>query len=439
MKGAVRGYDVRTGKRLWLFRTIPQPGEVGNETWENDSWAYTGNTGVWAQISVDEELGMAYLPVELPTHDYYGGARPGNNLFGESLVAVDLQTGQRKWHYQLVHHGIWDMDIPCAPILADITVNGRTIKAVAQPTKQAFLYVFDRVTGQPVWPIEERPVPKGDVPGERYSPTQPFPTRPPAYDRQGLAIDDLIDFTPELRAEAMKAIARYKIGPDLHAARREPGRRTDRARWRWATQAAGDELAGRLLRSRNAHPLRAVAERGRDAGARAAACRARRPTSVITRARCCRVRRRSGGSGSAHGRSAGGAVTSLDVQGLPLIKPPYGRISAIDLDTGDILLAGAARRNAGADPQSSGAEGADHSTHRTSGHRRHARHEDAAHRRRTRLRTDAIGAARVDAARLRQAKRQGCRRGLHASATERLADDLHVERQAVSGRRHQRG
>ena len=156
VKGSVRGFDVRTGKRLWTFHTIPQPGEFGNETWENDSWAYTGNTGVWAQISVDEELGLAYLPVELPTHDYYGGERPGNKLFGESLVAVDLKTGERKWHYQLVHHGIWDMDIPCAPILADITVNGRAVKAVAQPTKQGFLYVFDRVTGQPIWPIEER-------------------------------------------------------------------------------------------------------------------------------------------------------------------------------------------------------------------------------------------------------------------------------------------
>ena len=180
------------------------PGEFGNDTWLKDSWAYTGNTGVWAQISVDEELGLAYLPVELPTHDYYGGDRPGNNLFAESLVAVDLQTGKRKWHYQLVHHGIWDMDIPCAPILADITVNGRTVKAVAQPTKQAFLYVFNRETGEPIWPIEERPVPKGDAPGEWYSPTQPFPTKPPAYDGQGLSVDDLIDFTPELRAEAVK-------------------------------------------------------------------------------------------------------------------------------------------------------------------------------------------------------------------------------------------
>ena len=204
---------MRTGKRLWIFHTIPRPGEFGYDTWENDSADYTGNAGVWGQISVDEELGLVYLPVELPTGDYYGGHRPGNGLFGESLVAVDLKTGQRKWHYQLVHHGIWDMDIPCAPILVDITVNGHTVKAVAQPTKQAFLYVFDRATGQPVWPIEEKPVEKGDVPGEWYSPTQPFPTKPPAYDRKAFRLDDLIDFTPELRAEAVKAVSQYKLGP----------------------------------------------------------------------------------------------------------------------------------------------------------------------------------------------------------------------------------
>jgi quinoprotein glucose dehydrogenase len=165
VKGYVRGFDVKTGKRLWIFHTIPKPGEYGNDSWEKDSYSYTGNAGVWAQISVDEELGLAYLPVELPTGDYYGGHRPGNNLFGESIVAVDLKTGQRKWHYQLVHHGIWDFDIPCAPIIADIVVNGRMVKALAQPTKQAFLYVFDRVTGTPIWPIEERAVEKGDVPG----------------------------------------------------------------------------------------------------------------------------------------------------------------------------------------------------------------------------------------------------------------------------------
>ena len=185
VKGFVRGFDVRTGKRLWIFHTIPRSNEFGYDTWEKDSASYTGNTGVWGQISVDEQLGMAFIPVELPTGDYYGGHRPGNGLFGETVLAVDLKTGQRKWHYQLVHHGIWDMDIPCAPMLVDITVNGRTVKAVAQPTKQAFLYVFDRITGQPIWPIEERPVEQSTVPGEKTSPTQPFPTKPPAYDLQG--------------------------------------------------------------------------------------------------------------------------------------------------------------------------------------------------------------------------------------------------------------
>ena len=213
VKGFVRGFDVRTGKRLWIFHTIPRSNEFGYDTWEKDSASYTGNTGVWGQISVDEQLGMAFIPVELPTGDYYGGHRPGNGLFGETVLAVDLKTGERKWHYQLVHHGIWDMDIPCAPMLVDITVNGRTVKAVAQPTKQAFLYVFDRITGKPIWPIEERPVEQSTVPGEKTSATQPFPTKPPAYDRQGFTIDDLIDFTPELRAEAVKLVSKYHLGP----------------------------------------------------------------------------------------------------------------------------------------------------------------------------------------------------------------------------------
>jgi quinoprotein glucose dehydrogenase len=226
-KGYVRGFDVRTGKRLWIFHTIPQQGEFGNDTWERESWVYTGNAGVWAQMSVDEELGLLYLPVELPTGDYYGGHRPGAGLFGESIVAVDLQTGKRKWHYQLVHHGIWDMDIPCAPILMDITVNGRAVKALGQPTKQGWIYTFDRATGQPVWPIDERPVAKGDVPGEWYAPTQPYVTKPPAYDRQGVSLDD--------RA-------------DVHATRREQVGRASRD-----ADPAGRyrrrELAGRVVRS----------------------------------------------------------------------------------------------------------------------------------------------------------------------------------------------
>jgi quinoprotein glucose dehydrogenase len=334
VKGAVRGFDVRTGKRLWLFKTIPEPGEVGHETWENDSWAYTGNTGVWAQISVDEELGMAYLPVELPTHDYYGGARPGNGLFGESLVAIDYRTGERKWHFQLVHHGIWDMDIPCAPILADIRVNGRTIKAVAQPTKQAFLYVFDRVTGQPIWPIEERPVPQGETPGEKYSRTQPFPTKPPAYDRQGLAVDDLIDFTPELRAEALKTIAQYKIGPIFTppVVSRAEGPIATLA---LANQGAATNWPGGSYDPEThvlyVHSQSAVATLGLVPPAEGIADGVRyHQGTVLTGAR------RTGGSGSATGQ-AGGAVTAPTVQGLPLNKPPYGQISAINLDSGTML------------------------------------------------------------------------------------------------------
>jgi quinoprotein glucose dehydrogenase len=211
--GYVRGFDVRTGKRIWTFHTIAQPGEVGNETWEKDSWKYTGNTAVWAPMSADDDLGYVYLPVETPTGDYYGGHRLGDNLFAETLVCLDARTGKRIWHYQFIHHGIWDWDIPTAPSLIDITVNGKKIKAVAQVTKQAFTYVFDRVTGQPVWPIVERAVPQSQVPGERTSATQPFPTKPAPFDRQGVSLDDVIDFTPELKAEAIKIASEYQLGP----------------------------------------------------------------------------------------------------------------------------------------------------------------------------------------------------------------------------------
>ena len=297
-KGYIRGYDVRTGKRLWIFHTIPLRGEFGYETWENESASYTGNAGVWAQMTVDEELGMVYLPVELPTGDYYGGHRPGNTLFSREPRRARLKTGKRKWHYQLVHHGIWDFDIPCAPILADITVNGKPIKAIAQPTKQAWVYVFDRATGQPVWPIEERPVEKGDVPGEWYSPTQPFVTKPPAFDRQGVSIDDLIDFTPELRAEAIELVKRYKIGPLFTPPVVEqvgrPARHADAA-----VEHRRRQLAGRRARSGDQHPLHLLVHQRRLARADQRRRRGRTWTSAaaaraIPTRRAARPRRRGG-------------------------------------------------------------------------------------------------------------------------------------------------
>jgi quinoprotein glucose dehydrogenase len=327
VKGYVRAYDARTGKRLWIFHTIPQPGEFGNETWENDSWSYTGNTGAWAQLTVDEELGMVYVPVEMPTGDYYGGHRHGNGLFGETLVALDLKTGQRKWHYQLIHHGVWDMDIPCAPILVDITVDGKPIKAVAQPTKQSWVYVLDRVTGRPVWPIEERPVPPSDVPGEKLSPTQPHVTKPPAYDRTGVSIDDLIDFTPELRAEALKLVSRYKIGPIFTppVVSTWPGPlgtlSTSLSGANWPGGAVDPETNFLYIFSQAAPTSLGLINDPKRSDMNFIRGAAPDPNAAPS----------SGGGGDGEG---GGGLT---VQGLPLFKPPYARITALDLNKGDIV------------------------------------------------------------------------------------------------------
>jgi quinoprotein glucose dehydrogenase len=318
VKGYVRGFDVRTGKRLWIFHTIPRPGEFGYNTWEKDSAEYTGNTGVWAQISVDEDLGMAYLPVELPTGDYYGGHRPGNGLFGESIVAVDLKTGQRKWHYQLVHHGMWDLDIPCAPMLVDITVNGQPVKALAQPTKQSILYVFNRVTGEPIWPIVETPVPKGDVPGEWYAPTQPMPTKPPVYGRNGFSEDDVIDFSPELKAEALKVISKYKIGPlftpPVVSKPGGPLGTLDIGCCQGGTNWPGGSYDPQthllyVYGKTEVTSLGLVPPGGKS------------DMNFI---------RGTAGEGEA----GGGGLT---VQGLPIFKPPYGAITAINMDKGEIV------------------------------------------------------------------------------------------------------
>ena len=213
--GWVRAYDMKTGRHKWDFHTVPQSAdEFGADTWLDQSWRYSGATNVWSMMSGDAEIGYVYLPTGTPTGDYYGGHRPGDNLFAESLVCVDIETGQRVWHFQAVHHGLWDYDFASAPNLVDIVVDGRPIKAVAQASKQGFLYTFDRVTGDPVWPIEERPVSTDtDLIGEIPSPTQPFPTKPPAFEYQGTSIDDLVDFTPEIRQMALDAVDGFRLGP----------------------------------------------------------------------------------------------------------------------------------------------------------------------------------------------------------------------------------
>ena len=340
VRGFVRGFDVRTGKRLWIFHTIPQPGEAGFNTWEKDSAGFTGNAGSWGQVSVDEQLGLAYLPIELPTGDYYGGHRPGNNLFGESLVAVDLETGRRKWHYQLVHHGIWDFDIPCAPILIDINVNGRAVKAVAQPTKQAWVYVLNRETGEPVWPIEERAVPKGSVPGEWYSPTQPYPTKPPAYDRQGLSLEDLIDWTPALREEALKRVSRYQIGPIFTppVVSKVEGPLATIA---LAATSGGTNWQGGSY-DPETHVLYAPSQRSVSVMGLVPGTPDMTDMNFVQGSALTGIRRTGGaGSEAAQDRSTGGpaaelAAGSLVIEGLPIIKPPYGSITAFNMDRGEI-------------------------------------------------------------------------------------------------------
>jgi quinoprotein glucose dehydrogenase len=209
-KGLIRAFDAKTGKQIWRFNTIPYPGEPGNETWENGSWEWTGNNGVWTQITVDPEAGIVYLPVETPTIDEYGGNRLGDNLYAESLVAVDLKTGKKKWHFQFVHHPIWDHDMSSAPLLVDARINGAPRKLVATPSKQGWLYVFDRITGEPIWPIVETPVPQTDVPGEKTARTQPIPSKPAPYSRTFVGMNDIIDFTPALRAQALENLKKFR-------------------------------------------------------------------------------------------------------------------------------------------------------------------------------------------------------------------------------------
>ena len=319
--GDVRGFDVHTGRHLWTFHVIPREGEPGVETWEDGSWGYTGGGNVWAPISADEELGYVYLPTTSPTNDPYGGHRRGDNLYTTAIVCLDAKTGKRMWHHQLVRHNLWDYDIPAAPILADITVDGRRINAVVQVTKQAFAFVFDRVTGRPVWPIEERPVPQSDVAGEKTAATQPFPTKPPAFDRQGISIDDLIDFTPELRAEALEIIKPFVIGP-IFTPPTVSGERGKKgtivvpgliggANW---TGAALDPETGMLYVPSMTNPVVADLRKGN-------------PESTNLAYQYGPIR-----LGAFEGMVNGLIMGPRD---LPLLKPPYGRITAIDLNRGE--------------------------------------------------------------------------------------------------------
>ncbi len=321
VKGHVRGYDTRTGARRWIFHTIPDADEFGNDTWLNDSWQYTGNTGVWAQISIDPELNMAYLPTETPTGDYYGGHRIGDNLFANSLVAVDLDTGERVWHFQISHHEVWDWDLPAAPILADVTVDGRPIKAVALPTKQAWIFVFDRETGEPVWPIEERPVAASEVPGEILSPTQPFPTKPPAIDRQGIGVDDLIDFTPELRAAAEEIAGRYTLGPIYTP----PTVADPQGTGNLGTLIVPAATGGVNWPGGGLDPETGILYQY--------------TKTQVTALRMINDPELSDMDYVSSRRIPGvsPADLSLMVEGLPLVKPPWGRITAVDLNRGEIV------------------------------------------------------------------------------------------------------
>jgi quinoprotein glucose dehydrogenase len=364
-KGLVRAFDVRTGKLVWTFHTIPRKGEPGYDTWENGSADYNGNTGVWTQMTVDMDAGLAYLPVESPTSDYYGGERPGDNLYGESLVCVELKTGKMKWYYQIVHHPIWDYDLSSAPLLGDVTIDGQQRKVVALPSKEAFLYVFDRITGKPIWPINEVAVPQSDVPGEKTSKTQPFPTKPPAYARNFIKMpDDLIDFTPEMRAQAIDRMKSYRlegmftppvVGDPNHwlggislgnasGGTNWPGAGYDPEMHTVFAQAAQAYVTPVSLRTppqgftdikyvsgRNDQTFR-VAE-GPGFGSAADAPQ-RRP--VAPPAAANEGAGRGGRGRGAAAAGGGGGLGGLQVDGLPIVKPPYGVISAVNLDKGEI-------------------------------------------------------------------------------------------------------
>jgi glucose dehydrogenase len=314
--GNLLAYDVKTGKHLWTFNVIPQEGEFGNDTWLSDAWKYTGNVSTWAPISADAELGLVYAATDPPAIDYYGGFHPGDNLFATTILALDIRTGKRKWHFQTVHHDIWNYDNPAAPNLIDVTVDGKPVKMLVQTTKQGFAYALNRETGEPIWPIEERPVPKSTVPGEWTSPTQPFPTKPAAYEMQGLTLDDLIDFTPELKAEATEIISHFRIGP-LFNPPAVPDENGDGAAIHCPGANGGTNIPGGTVVDPETGILYTASTKG------CSAPRLQPGTEVDPDSDVDWV---SVGPGGVRGP-----------QGLPIFKPPWGRITAIDMNTGETL------------------------------------------------------------------------------------------------------
>jgi quinoprotein glucose dehydrogenase len=324
--GDILAYDAKTGKFLWKFKVLPGPGEFGHETWENDAWQYTGDISSWAPLAADPANNLVYIPTNGATMDFYGGHRPGDNLFSTSLIALDVRTGQRKWHYQLVRHDIWNYDTSTGPVLMDVQMNGQTVPIVAQATKQAFLYVFNRVTGQPIWPIEEKPVPAGLIPGEKLSPTQPHPTKPAPYDLQGLPEDQLIDFTPELRAQAIRQLnERYVWGPffqpPLH---RDNDLGKQGALW-CPGDVGGTNIDGTPAVDPDAGILYVPSQKG--CSSRVMIPGAERDAQVDQPA----------GKTLVNWAAAGSVRGGTTVEGLPIFKPPYSKITAIDMKTGEHL------------------------------------------------------------------------------------------------------
>ena len=315
--GHVRGYDAKTGRMLWRFHVVPKPGEFGIDTWEGDSAKYTGNVSAWAPLSADSALGLVYIPTDTPTNDYYGGHRLGQNLYGTSLIAIDVKTGKRKWHFQMVHHDIWNYDTPDAPKLLDVTVGGRKIPVIAQATKQGFLYVLDRTTGEPVWPIEERPTPQSDVPGERTSPTQPFPTKPAPFELQGVTEKDLIDFTPQIKDEALTIARQFRFGPLFNPP--SMAKAADGTRGAFVAPGAngGVNIPGGAAADPETGVVYVATERGHST------------IAMVTG----KERHKDQAGTSAYVSLGPGGTRGP--QGLPLLKPPFGSIVAIDLNTGD--------------------------------------------------------------------------------------------------------